>query len=124
MAEWRAKHPPALTVTQHAQVELVNAIGLAWHRKFISQTTHDAALVALYDDFAQGRYRPADLLWRATLKRAEVFSRTHTPELGCRTLDILHVASAVELDFKWFMSFDRRQQRLATAVGLKLISPG
>ena len=123
MAQWRARHPPALMVTHHGHVELINSIGLAWHRKFVSKTTHDAALGALDDDFAQGRYRQADLLWRAALRRAEMLSRTHTPELGCRTLDVLHVASAVELDFKWFMSFDRRQRLLATAAGLKLASP-
>jgi hypothetical protein len=71
----------------------------------------------------RGRYKQADLLWRATLKRAADLSREHTAALGCRSLDVLHVASAIELEFKRFTTFDSRQQQLARAVGLKLVVP-
>jgi predicted nucleic acid-binding protein len=60
-------------------------------------------------------------LWRATLKRAGNLSQKHTPVLGCRSLDVLHVASALELELKNFLTFDRRQQKLAKAAGLKPI---
>jgi predicted nucleic acid-binding protein len=43
--------------------------------------------------------------------------------LGCRSLDIIHVASAVELERKTFLAFDERQRKLARAVGLKLLIP-
>jgi predicted nucleic acid-binding protein len=39
-------------------------------------------------------------------------------KLGTRTLDSLHVACALELDAKRFWTFDDRQKKLATAVGL------
>jgi predicted nucleic acid-binding protein len=123
MATWRAKIGDPVTVTHHGRVELINGIGLAAYRGMISVETHDAALAALDDDFAQGRYRQADLLWRATLKRAVDLSREHTATLGCRSLDILHVASAIELEFKQFTTFDSRQQQLARAAGLKLVTP-
>jgi predicted nucleic acid-binding protein len=38
-------------------------------------------------------------------------------------LDVLHVAIALELECKRFLTFDSRQQRLARAVGLKLTTP-
>lgn len=57
------------------------------------------------DDFAQGRYLLADLLWRATLKRAGEFSRKFTPTIGWRMLDVLHVASAVELGIDISLAF-------------------
>ena len=63
-------------------------------------------------------------IWlRATLKKAGEISRAHTPQLGCRTLDIIHVASALELATPHFVTFDRRQEQLAAAVGLKLLNP-
>jgi hypothetical protein len=77
----------------------------------------------LDDDLAKGRYKLADLLWRATLRRAGELSREYTPSIGCRSLDVLHVASAVELEFKRFVTFDVRQQQLAKAVGLKVVKP-
>jgi predicted nucleic acid-binding protein len=123
MTTWRSKIGDPLLVTQHGRVELTNGIGLAAYRGIITHATHDAALAALDDDFAQGRYKQTDVLWRATLKRAGDLSREHTPSIGCRSLDVLHVASAIELELKHFATFDVRQQQLARAAGLKLMTP-
>jgi len=43
----------------------------------------------------------------------------HVARLGGRTLDMLHVASALELKAKQFWTFDERQAKLARAEGLK-----
>ncbi len=123
MAAWRAKARGPLSVTHHGRVELVNGIALAAHRKLITESAYDGALAALDDDFAQGRYVQADLLWRAALNRASELSREHSRRLGTRSLDVLHVASALELGFGTFISFDVRQQSLVKAVGLKLLVP-
>lgn len=123
MAGWRKKIGDPLLVTHHGRVELTNGIGLAAYRGIITDKIHDAAMAALDDDFAQGRYRQGDVLWRATLKRAGELSRKHTRSIGCRSLDILHVASALELEFKQFSTFDVRQQHLARAAGLRIIIP-
>ena len=80
-------------------------------------------MAALDDDFAQGRYKQGDVLWRATLKRAGELSRKLSRSIGYRSLDIMHVASAAELEFKYFTTFDVRQQQLAKAAGLKIIVP-
>jgi hypothetical protein len=79
------------------------------------------ALASFEEDFADGRYIQADLLWRAALQRAADLSRRHTPVLGCRSLDVLHVASALELQAKHFLTFDSRQQKLAQATGTKAV---
>jgi predicted nucleic acid-binding protein len=123
MTAWRAKVRDPLLVTHHGRVELINGIGLAAHRGLITEAIHEAALAALDDDFSQGRYAQADILWRATLKKAGELSRERTASLGCRSLDVLHVASALELELRKFLTFDLRQQQLARAVGLKLIVP-
>jgi predicted nucleic acid-binding protein len=123
MAAWRGKIGDPLLVTHHGRVELINAIGLACYRGMITDEIRDAAFAALDDDFAVNRYRQADLLWRATLKRAGDLSRKHTTTIGCRSLDVLHVASAVELELTHFVTFDVRQQQLARAAGLKIVIP-
>jgi predicted nucleic acid-binding protein len=123
MSAWRAKVHGPLVVTHHGRVELVNGIALAAHRKLVGEQTFGAALTALDDDFDQGRYYQADLLWRATLKRAAELSREHSRSLGTRALDVLHVASAIELESRSFITFDVRQQKLVEAVGLKLLVP-
>jgi predicted nucleic acid-binding protein len=123
MAVWRARARGPLSVTHHGRVELVNGIALAAHRRLIDERAYHAALAALDDDFDQGRYTQADLLWRAALQRAAELSREFTRTLGTRSLDVLHVASALELGLRSFVSFDLRQQKLVRAVGLKLHIP-
>lgn len=120
MAAWRAKVGGSLPVTHHGRTEMVNAICRIAYRGLLDAGGLEEALADLSDDFAQGRLRLADLLWRAALQRAEDLSREHTPKLGTRSLDVLHVACALELKLERFLTFDARQQRLAEAVGLKL----
>ncbi len=59
--------------------------------------------------------------WTNILKRAEEFGNKHTQEIGCRSLDLLHVALAAELRAKRFLSFDINQRKLASAVGLTVL---
>jgi predicted nucleic acid-binding protein len=40
-----------------------------------------------------------------------------TPRLGCRTMDILHVACAMQLKPNAFLTFDHRQRELAKRAG-------
>jgi predicted nucleic acid-binding protein len=49
------------------------------------------------------------------------FSRAHTPKLGTRSLDVLHIACAVELGLCQFLTFDVKQRKLAVACGLKAV---
>ncbi len=124
MNAWRRRARGALALTLHGRAEIVNGICLAAFRGAISAEARDDALASFDEDVAAGRYVPADLLWRAALQRAADLSRKHTGTLGCRTLDVLHVASALELRLARFLTFDARQRMLARAVGLRLVAPG
>lgn len=86
-----------------------------------SKSGWEEALAELEADFTEGRLHQADLLWRGTLDQAAELSRVYTPELGTRAADVLHVACALELKLKHFLTFDDRQQKLATACGLKQV---
>ena len=92
-------------------------------RRDISTEAWRDALASFEEDVTEGRYVQADVLWRATLRRAIEISRAQTSVTGCRSLDVLHVATARELGLRFFLTFDQRQARLATIVGLKLVSP-
>lgn len=79
------------------------------------------AWTTLDDDFAQGHLHQVEILWRAALNRAGELSRTHSPRLGTRALDVLHVSCALELSMRQFVTFDERQRQLARATGMKVI---
>lgn len=122
MAAWRARTRGPLPVTHHGRTEIVNAICRA---AFLGHLGAEALAEALTDfatDFAEGRLHQADILWRAALDRASDLSRRHTPTLGTRSLDVLHVACALELKLRRFLTFDIRQQQLAKLTGLRAIT--
>jgi hypothetical protein len=123
MSAWRSRTKGALPVTPHGRLEIVNGICLAGFRKIITAEALSDAIASFDEDIAEGRYVDADILWRATLRRARELSRAHTPALGCRTLDVLHVATAIELGLRYFVTFDSRQGQLAKAAGLKPLTP-
>jgi predicted nucleic acid-binding protein len=122
MSAWRARTRGPLALTPHGRLEIVNGICLAAFRGLINAGARADALSSFDEDCADGRYAEADLLWRAVLRRASQLSRAHTSQLGCRSLDVLHVATAVELGLRNFLTFDRRQQQLARAAGLKTVT--
>jgi len=53
-------------------------------------------------------------------RAAEALVQLHTAETGARTLDILHVAAAQALGVTDLVTFDQRQQALASRLGLRL----
>lgn len=123
MSGWRTRVKGALPITPHGRLEITNGICLAAFRKAITAKALTDALLSFEEDLAEGRYTQIDVLWRATLRRATDISRIHTPKHGCRSLDVLHVATAMELGLRDFVTFDVRQRQVARAVGLRTITP-
>ena len=122
MNAWRSRTRGPLSISPHSRAELVNGICLAAFRREISTDALRDALASLDEDFAAGRYVQADVPWRAALHRAAELSRDPTPELGCQTRDVVHVACALELGSSTFLTFQTRQRELARAVGLKVLA--
>ena len=121
MSAWRTKIGGTLLVTHPGRTEVINAICRAAFLGYLDANGMAGALADFASDFAAGRLRQADILWRAALNRAAELSQNHTPKLGTRTLDVMHVACALELRLRHFLAFDERQQKLASAAGLKVI---
>jgi predicted nucleic acid-binding protein len=64
-------------------------------------------------------YRP-QISWSDTFRYAVALSRKHTNKTGSRTLDILHVASALSIKADRFLTFDERQSKLAALAGIRI----
>lgn len=77
-----------------------------------------AALAALQSDVKAGALHLAAVDWADVHQRAEHLSLQHTRKGGHRTLDILHVATALHLGATEFLTFDANQKELAAAEGL------
>jgi predicted nucleic acid-binding protein len=60
--------------------------------------------------------------WEDAARRARALSATHTESTGARSLDLLHIAFALELESELFFSTDLCQGRIAKAEGLKLVT--
>ena len=104
-------------LTPFVELELGNALSLRVFRKELSSGRAKAARSLFTTDVENGVFAVRPL--PATLfDRAKRLTRTRTPHLGSRTLDVLHVAAALLLQADTFFTFDRNQARLAKAEGL------
>jgi predicted nucleic acid-binding protein len=121
--KWRQKVGGSLPVTRFGRVEIVNSVKLAAHRELISSAQAEQAIADFEEDFRSGALFVVDALWRRTLDLATTLSDRHTAKTGTRTLDVLHVASAITLGATHFVTYDERQRSLAKIVGLRLLRP-
>jgi len=113
---------PQAPFTPLHELEVRNAFRLRAGRKRI--TPLEAAVVAshLDDDIAARRLVQVPIDLYEVFTRAEKLSARHSKRLLTRSLDILHVAAALELKCTRFLSLDARQVRLAHAAGLNAIN--
>jgi predicted nucleic acid-binding protein len=117
-AERRLRSRPSLWMTPLHVAEWTHAIEQHVFHKAISRSAADSLLQRFQEHCAQGLWRDAPLPDR-TFEVCVELARRHAARLGVRTLDTLHVASALELKAEHFWTFDGRQAKLALAAGLK-----
>lgn len=88
--------------------------------KGFSRADCDRALADLQADLDHGALIVVPAEWPDVFRLAEGFSKRHTAVSGHRSLDVLHVATAVHLAAKEFLTFDANQSRLAASEKLKV----
>jgi len=108
----RAELP--ILLTHLGEVELANALYLRLFRKELLPSKVKAAHALFTRDIADGIYQLKPLS-PAIFERAKLIAHRQTPRLGTRTLDVLHVASALILQADTFYTCDRNQGKLAEA---------
>jgi predicted nucleic acid-binding protein len=107
-------------LTSLGELELTNAISLRLFRKELAPSKIKAAHALVRKDLTDGVLLVKPLA-TGIFERAMRMARRRTPQLGTRTLDVLHVASALELKAEMFYTFDRNQEKLARAEGLLVL---
>jgi predicted nucleic acid-binding protein len=120
----RQRFDPPATLTHLHRVELTNAWHLKVFRKEIKKAVLARAREDLQADVEAGIWILPAYDLGEVFRRAEALSSLHTPKLGTRSLDILHVAAALELSARSFVTGDRRQAKLAAACRLRVVQLG
>ena len=106
-------------ITRLVELELINAISLCLFRGEISASKARTARSLIVRDEAEGILL-INAIPPGLFARAKQIARRRTPHLGTRTVDILHVASALLLRVDTIFTFDRVQEKLAIAEGLQI----
>ncbi len=109
-----------ILLTTFGELELTNAISLRLFRKELPPSRARAARALIRTDIEGGIFLLSPLS-ASVYERAKQLARRRTPRFGTRTLDALHVASALVLKAETFYTFDRRQRILAKVEGLTVI---
>jgi len=79
------------------------------------QSVAEVALAKLESNMDTGAVVVAVVDWPDVHRLAETISKRHTIAGGHRSLDILHVATALHLGAREFLTFDANQRKLAVA---------
>jgi predicted nucleic acid-binding protein len=102
------------------RVEVRNALRNAVGRKEITDLECRAAFRLIENRLHEELFVHAAVEWTNVFRRADELSEEHASKGGQRTIDLLHVAIAVDFRATTFLSFDQRQRRLARAAGLRV----
>lgn len=109
-AEWLPLNPLQ-------ELELRNALHAAQGRGWIDPDALRGTLANLEEDIREGYLSRESPDWTLLWRRAGVLAKRHTPQLLCRTLDILHVAAAEATEADEMVTGDQRQRQLCKAIG-------
>jgi predicted nucleic acid-binding protein len=108
---------PRIWFTSLHRAEWMHAVSQHVFRKEITALEARRVQTELERDIKSGLWVTVDMpesVWDICSDLA----RRHGARLGIRTLDSLHVATAVKLGAKAFWTFDERQAKLAAVEGL------
>jgi predicted nucleic acid-binding protein len=116
----RVKYAVApLLSTDLGELEITNGVALRLFRKELRPIEARSVLDLFRKDIETGVVRIIPLPSSAYQQAAQIAAR-HTPALGTRTLDVLQVVSALVLKADTFFTFDQKQAKLASALGLRV----
>ena len=106
-----------LILTPLLELEIANAFYLRIFRKQANERQIRTSWGLFREDIQAGIFKPHPLSAEILLQARRLAMRA-TPRLGARTLDLLHVASAIVLKVESFCTFDKRQAAVAISEGL------
>ena len=104
--------------SQLHELELTSALRLRVFRREADRKQVDATFARIGDDLESGVLQRVAIDWPVVLASAVELAGLHTSRLGCRSLDLLHVAAAMMSASARFVTADRRQGTVARRAGL------
>jgi predicted nucleic acid-binding protein len=114
-----ARAAATLTFTPLHRVEVRNALRKACSFQQITDEELRLSLQQVERDLQAGLLIHTPVDWTNAFRIADDLSAKHARTSPQRTIDLLHVAIAIESGAKNFLSFDHRQRLLARAAGLR-----
>jgi predicted nucleic acid-binding protein len=123
-AREEARRARQIPYTPLHALEVTSAIHLNYGRRLITAAELRAVSLQIEDDLSAHRLRPTPLDLADVFASATAVARQHAGTLLCRSLDVLHVATALHLRCAEFVSAAERQLQLARAVGLDVVDLG
>lgn len=119
-----AQHDP-LPAWNVLELELYNTLRFKIFLAEMSAEEIDRLIATYLDRKRAGQYY-TPYLDPITLHEMALQMTARTPVIGCRSLDILHVAAARSIQAERFITADRRQATLAESEGLRVdvVEPG
>lgn len=103
------------------RLELENAIRQKVFRREIDVDQQNQVLSDAEADLNRGRFILRPVNWPAALDTARQIAARVTARTGCRTLDLVHVAVAVQWGCAIFVTADGRQFQAARREGLRAV---
>ena len=119
LAEWIQKQKQPILFTQFHELEMTNAFALKVYRNEISEESLKVLHKIIKNDKTSGILKVVNPDWSEVLHEAIKISNSNSSDIGTRSLDIIHIASANILNCDTFLSNDKRQMSAALAIGLK-----
>ena len=110
----------SLAFTPLHRIEVRNALRNAVACGDMTERDCRLAFHQIEEDLRDGLLIHTPVVWTDVFRRADELSAKHAASAGQRTIDLLHIAIALEAGAKTFLSFDQRQRKLAKAAGLKV----
>jgi predicted nucleic acid-binding protein len=114
------RRSPSLVFLPLHRVEFRNALRFAEIQQLITPEERKRTFRQIEEDLREGFLVHATVPWSDICRRADDLSEKHMIQNGQRTIDLLHVAAALETGTRLFLSFDQRQRGLAKAAGLQV----
>ena len=113
--------PPPIQLTDWHREEIAHAFQRAVKNGRITAAQAELLWQDFTDDVTAGRFEIASIDHAAVLSRTLALTQKHTATTGTRSLDLIHIATALEIEAADFLSFDHRQRLAANDEGLNVI---
>jgi predicted nucleic acid-binding protein len=94
-------------------LEIRNALNFGINRGEITGDQRDAVLVEIEAQIEKGFFRLVEASQSSIYAKAQELSNALTPTVATRSLDLMHLAAAILSNAGAFLTFDKRQAKVA-----------